>query len=313
MKIDSEPAVETKEGCVRGSDVLDVRNWIFCFIWLGAVLLLFSKPLFTLASVSLSDENVSHTLLIPLLAAGLLYVDRTRIFGATVSDPVMGVCFALATIGATAWAYYSQRYLRSPDALTYYILAFVMACLAGFTLIFGRQALRRGAFPLAFLFLMVPWPSFILDPAISYLQRGSAEIASAVFDISGVPVLREGMVFHLASATIEVAPECSGIRSSIALLILALLVSHFEFRPFWKKALFIAAGLLMMIIKNGIRIATLTLLASYVNPGFLYGRLHRQGGVVFFLMGLGLLLPVYRLLKRGERQPGAGQPISDAD
>jgi exosortase/archaeosortase family protein len=56
----------------------------------------------------------------------------------------------------------------------------------------------------------------------------------------------------------------------------------------------------MMILKNGIRIATLTLLAMYVDPGFLYGRLHHQGGIVFFLIGLVLLLPVLLFLQRSE-------------
>jgi exosortase/archaeosortase family protein len=55
-----------------------------------------------------------------------------------------------------------------------------------------------------------------------------------------------------------------------------------------------------MIVKNGIRIATLTILAQYVDSGFLYGRLHHEGGVVFFLIGLALLLPVFLLLQRGE-------------
>jgi exosortase/archaeosortase family protein len=90
----------------------------------------------------------------------------------------------------------------------------------------------------------------------------------------------------------------------MALIVLALLVAHFAFHPVWKKVAFVAAGLLMMIIKNGVRIATLTLLANYVNPQFLYGNLHRQGGVVFFLLGLALLLPVYWLLKQGERSTG---------
>ena len=55
-----------------------------------------------------------------------------------------------------------------------------------------------------------------------------------------------------------------------------------------------------MVVKNGLRIVTLSILANYVDPGFLYGRLHREGGIVFFLLALGLLLPVYKLLKRGE-------------
>jgi hypothetical protein len=65
----------------------------------------------------------------------------------------------------------------------------------------------------------------------------------------------------------------------------AILVSHFAFRAFWKKLVFVGAGFL----KNEVHIVTLTLLANDVDPGFLYGRLHHQGGVVFFLLGLGLL------------------------
>ena len=55
-----------------------------------------------------------------------------------------------------------------------------------------------------------------------------------------------------------------------------------------------------MIIKNGIRIAVLTILAIRVDPSFLFGRLHRDGGVVFFLIGLALLVPILWLLASSE-------------
>ena len=72
------------------------------------------------------------------------------------------------------------------------------------------------------------------------------------------------------------------------------------------------AGLLIMVVKNGIRIATLTILAQYVDPGFLYGRLHREGGVVFFLLGLVLLLPILWLLQRSEKPVGTIENSSAA-
>jgi len=75
---------------------------------------------------------------------------------------------------------------------------------------------------------MVPIPNFLLDRLIFLLQEGSAWITGALFDLVGVPALREGLVFHLAKVSIEVAKECSGIRSSMALLILALLVALAE-------------------------------------------------------------------------------------
>jgi exosortase/archaeosortase family protein len=66
-----------------------------------------------------------------------------------------------------------------------------------------------------------------------------------------------------------------------------------------------------MIVKNGIRIATLTLLAMYVDPGFLTGRLHHQGGIVFFLVGLLLLAPLLWLLQRGESRKSAVEQPSN--
>ena len=182
-----------------------------------------------------------------------------------------------------------------------YLLAWVLVLLSGFALFFGREALKNGRFPLLFLFLTIPFPVVLLNHSIYLLQRGSAEIAEMIFDLGGVPALREGFVFHLAHFNIEVAKECSGIRSSLALLILALVVGHLFLRTLWKQVVFVIAGLLIMVVKNGVRIATLTILAEYVDPGFLYGRLHHEGGVVFFLLGLLLLLPVLWLLQRGEK------------
>jgi exosortase len=180
--------------------------------------------------------------------------------------------------------------------------------MAGFSFLFGRAASKAAYFPLLFLILMVPFPQAMLDRIIYVLQTGSAWITGALFDVLGVPALREGFVFHLARIDIEVAKECSGIRSSMVLLILALVVSHFYLKRFWSKALFIVCGLFMMMVKNGIRIASLTLLAMYVNPSFLTGRLHHQGGIVFFLLGLLLLLPVLWILQRGESGRYVGKP-----
>jgi exosortase/archaeosortase family protein len=71
-------------------------------------------------------------------------------------------------------------------------------------------------------------------------------------------------------------------------------------RSFWKQVFLVLSSLFVMVLKNGVRITTLTLLAVYVNPSFLFGRLHREGGIVFFLLGLVLMLPILWLLERSE-------------
>jgi exosortase len=254
--------------------------------------------------MSLSHDDASYLVLIPFISAWVLFVERHKIFLDLSYDKVFGGSF-LFLAGCAALASRLARGGSSLDLeLSGYILSLVLLWVAGFTLLFGKAASKAGYFPLLFLFLMVPPPNFLLDHVIYLLQAGSAWITGAIFDLLGVPVLREGFVFHLARVNIEVAKECSGIRSSMALLLLALLVAHFRLRSFWKKVLFLACGLFMMILKNGIRIVSLTLLAMHVDPSFLYGKLHHQGGIVFFLLSLLLLAPLLWLLQRGEALPG---------
>ena len=104
----------------------------------------------------------------------------------------------------------------------------------------------------------------------------------------------------MPGVTIEIAKECSGIRSSVALVITSLLAGHLFLRSSWKKAVLTLTTVPLLIVKNGIRIVTLSLLSIYVDPGFLTGGLHRDGGILFFFLALALLTPVLWLLQKSE-------------
>jgi exosortase len=294
-----QPAISSRVWPSQGSLS---RRVLFFAGWVVATCLLFVRPLIAFVTYSLSNDNASHLVLIPVISAWLLYLERDRIFkllapAGRAASLFFGLGTALALLALLAGPGWSAL-----NQLSLYVLGLILLWVTGFAFFFGRPALQSAKFPLAFLLLTIPIPDFLLDKAIYLLQKGSAEIAAVLFDWSGVPVLREGFVFHLAHVNIEVAKECSGIRSSLALLILAILVAHFYLDTFWKQAILVVAGLFVMILKNGARIVTLTLLASYVDPGFLYGRLHREGGVVFFLFGLLLLVPLLWFLRRTEHK-----------
>jgi exosortase len=278
------------------------RRMLLYLGWILASCLLFLYPLRAFVSYSLASENASHLILIPVISAWVVFLERDRIFKALGRDAAVG-SLLLAAAAVVALAAFSMGSRSSTlNQLSGYIFALLLVWVAGFAFFFGRQSLERARFPLLFLLLTIPIPDFILNKLIYLLQKGSAEITAVLFDWSGVPVLRDGFVFHLARVNIEVARECSGIRSSLALLILAILVAHFYLDTFWKQLVLVIAGLFVMILKNGVRIVTLTLLASYVDPGFLYGRLHHEGGVVFFLLALLVLAPLVWLLERSERK-----------
>jgi exosortase len=273
------------------------RSGLLFGLWLICSIVVCWRALDSLVHYALGNDDASHILLIPFVSAWLIFVDRKGIFKHPSFDIAVSASLLLPGIVCILWS------LRSvPASPSVCAMGLVLLWISGFALAFGREALKAANFPLLFLFLFIPLPKVLLSKVVYFLQKGSAEIAALLFSVTGLPVLREGFVFHLPRFSIEVARECSGIRSSIALLVLAILVGHFFLRRFWKQTVFVLAGIVVMIIKNGIRIVTLTLLADYVDPGFLYGNLHREGGVVFFMIGLLLLVPVFWLLQRGESQ-----------
>ena len=302
-------ARETTTGALPPSPLRRIPHFLIGVV--AACLVLF-RPLAAFVHYSLTDENATHSLLIPAITVWLLYIERDHIFALVGSDRFLSACFTMAGLASAALAYFGAKRLSTVNQLSLYVLALICFWLAAFAFSFGRGALQRARFALGFLLLAIPIPDFLLERVIYFLQSGSAELSAILFDWSGVPVLRDGFVFHLARVNIEVARECSGIRSSIALLILAILISYLYLDRFWKRALLVVAGLFVMLVKNAVRIVTLTLLATYVDPAFLYGRLHHEGGVVFFLFGLLLLCPLLWLLRRvgaSDQEPSLAQKV----
>ena len=271
--------------------------------------LAFYKTLSAVIRYSLaSSDSSSHIVLIPIISFFLLYLERQRVFSVTRTSIVPGASLTLLGL-VFYWLVNRSSFPQTGNwQLSLETLCVVLVWIAGFLLCYGFAALRAAAFPLLFLLLMVPLPDVILDRAIYALQSGSTEISYLIFQLVGTPVSRHGFLLSVPGVTIEVAKECSSIRSSIALFITCLLAAHLYLRTTWKKFVFVLLGLLLSVVKNGIRITTLTLLSVYVDPGFLYGRLHRQGGFVFFLIALFILLPVFLWMEKTDKTDKSQKP-----
>ena len=142
-------------------------------------------------------------------------------------------------------------------------------------------------FPLCFLFLMVPIPKFALNWIVEFLQQQSAVAARLMFRAAGVPVTQDGIMLSIPGLDIEVARECSSIRSSLMLVVTTLVLAHLFLRSWWRKVLLVAAAIPLSVAKNGLRIFTIVELGTRVDPGFLKGKLHHHGGIIFFGLGGG--------------------------
>jgi len=264
--------------------------------------------LWALAQLALVNPTVSHVVGVPFVALVLIYSDRDIIFNGARPEPLVGGSLALTGL---ALSFLSYKALNVPAApLMVAMLGVALAWVGGFVMMYGLASARAALFPLGFLLFMIPIPTVVMDGATQFLKNGSSEAVAGLFTLTGTPFHREGFVFSLPSFVIEIADECSGIRSSIALLLTGLLAGHQFLRKPWTKIVLVLMILPIAVIKNAIRIVALSLLAMHVDQSFLTGQLHHEGGFVFFLLALGLLAPLFVLLKRSEG--AAPEPVRNS-
>jgi exosortase len=258
-----------------------------------------TKLLFSLVR---ENDTFSQIPLIPLISLFLIYENRAAIFAEVSISRILGAALIIPGMVLIAIGKLNLWQLGSINMVSLLMLAAFLVWLGAFGLFFGVRAFRVACFPLFFLLFMVPIPEPALSKIIYFLQAGSSEMVELFFRIAGVPYLRQGFIFELPGVAIRVAEECSGIRSSLALLITTVLAGHFFLRSGWRKLVLCILVIPVVVLKNGLRIATLSILAIYVNPGFLYGRLHHQGGVVFFLIALLPMAFVLLLLQKTQNK-----------
>jgi exosortase len=253
---------------------------------------------------SKADSAASHLVLIPFVSLGLVVQARAEIFSSVHFEWRRG----LAVVGVGVGWMLTALWYPPLGTLSSSVAAFVALWIGGFLLFYGAEAFRAAAFPLFFLIFMVPIPAVLVDGAVRALTIGSSEAVAGLFTLTGTPYHRAGFVFSLPNLTIEIADACSGIRSTIALMVTSLLAGHLYLRRGWSRALLLGTVLPVTLLKNAIRIVTLSLLTIHVDPMFLHGRLHHDGGVLFFLLALGLLAPVLAILRKSESMRPAAQP-----
>ena len=271
-------------------------------LFAASLSILFSSPLYALIRFAVADDTFSYIPLIPLVSFYFFWGDRKKIFSARDEwYPIGGALIAGAMVLYVFGAVQGGRSYGN-FYLTLMSLSLVVCWTGGIGLFFGPEAWRAGAFPLLFLVFMVPIPGMILDPIVSMLQRASAEVSYGLFRIIGVPVFRDGYLFSLPGMTIEIARQCSGIRSSLSLLMIGVITAHVVLKRGWSKAILCLSVLPITIFKNAVRIVSLSLLGAYVDRGILESELHRSGGIFIFVLALLLFGGVFWLVRKAEQK-----------
>jgi len=234
----------------------------------------------------ITNDTLSHVPLIPLVSSFLIYANRKVVFSEVSFDWGLGVALITPGLAILCISLTKSWQSAATDQFSLLLSGLVLYWMGTFALFFGAKAFRAARFPLFFLLFTIPIPEPFLSQLILYLQKGSAGAAEVFFRIAGIPHLRQGLEFTLPGVRIRVAEECSGIRSTLALFITTVLACYLFLRATWRKLLLCVFVVPVAIVKNGLRIATLSALAIYVDPGFLRGNLHHYGGIVFFVFAL---------------------------
>jgi len=253
-------------------------------------------------ALALRDDQYTHLLLILPVSVALIFMDWKSAEPATKSSFGIGSSLLVAAAFAFITARLGAISLRPEELLSMNMLALVIWWIGAFVFSFGTRAFRRALFPLCFLFWIVPIPQWLLNPIVRLLQEGSVTSARLFLAAVGVPVTVDGTFLTIPGLTIEVARECSSIRSSLMLVVTTMVVAQMFLRSAWRKVVVIALAIPLSVAKNGLRIFVLAMLSTHVDRSFLTGRLHHEGGVIYFVIALVAIFLLIWVARHGEQK-----------
>lgn len=269
------------------------------------LVLCFAKPLFDLVRYALASELYSYILLVPFISGYLIWINKHNL--ALDSRPVRARAFPPLLIGvailAGYWIAVGAGWKPGAESHLGLMMLSLLALLvsAGF-LCLGVETMCRAAFPLALLLFIIPLPDPLLQGIVSFLQHQSADVANGLFTLSGMPFLRQDTFFQLPGMSLEVAPECSGIRSTLVLFITSLVAGYLFLRSPWRRAILTLAVIPLALLRNGFRVFTIGELCVQIGPHMIHSPIHRRGGPLFFALSLVPFFLLLLWLRKGERK-----------
>lgn len=260
------------------------------------------------------DENYSHGLLIPFIIGYILWIQRDRFVPKASKSGVLwgaiAIVFALFALwaGVAGAELYTQRLS-------------LLLLLTGTVLYFwGWTILRLALVPLFLLFLAIPIPAILFNRIAFPLQLFASRCAVWSMSVLGIPVLRQGNVIELKplnsinTKKLEVVEACSGIRSLMTLLTLAVVFAYFTHprsgdtagKPlgwlksygFWRSSILVLSAVPIAIVTNAFRVSGTGVLAHYYGTEVADGFFHSFSGWAIYIVAFILLFVVGWVLDR---------------
>ena len=274
-----------------------LRTGFVVLVILGLLAGLYGGILRDLAWQWWDDPNYTHGFLVPLFCGFLVWQRRKQLAALPPRGSWIGLPVVLAGVGALL--------LGDLAAENFLMRSSLILVLAGLVLFhLGRDSFRLLAFPLLFLFFMIPLPATLFYAIAFPLQSLAARNAAWTLDRLGVPVLLDGNVIHLTRLSLGVAEACSGIRSLISLFSVAVAWAALTIPGLWGTAVFVAAVIPITILANAGRVVATGLIAQWFGIEYAQGFFHTFSGWLVFVFAFLCLLGIHRVIRLAQtRRP----------
>jgi exosortase C (VPDSG-CTERM-specific) len=281
----------------------DTRRFLIAAILLVAC---FTGPFVKLVRFSFKADLFSYILLVPFISGYIAWIRRKEVARSSPGIHWPAAIPALAGLGLLEVA--PQVVAAGGSATEILSIQIISFCCLFWSIgifFLGLNKLRVLTFPALFLIFMAPIPSAIIARMETFLQYLSADVAFSFIKLSGIPVYRSGLDFHLPRIVLSVGPQCSGIRSTLVLFITSLIGGILFLRSAWTRSLFSLFVIPLGIVRNAFRILVLSVLCVRVDPAYIDSPIHHKGGPLFFVLSLipfGVFLFLLRWIERMRRK-----------
>jgi exosortase len=260
--------------------------------WFGALLIAAYYPVLSaLVNQWSTDDDMGHGFFVPAIAAYIAWQKKDSVAGLKPKQNWWGLVIVL--YGAF------QLYIGTLGAELFLARTSFVITLIGVVLFLGgTEYLKKFAFPLGLLFLMVPIPAIIYNKITFPLQLLATQAAESALTFMGIPVVREGNVLELASQRLNVIEACSGIRSLLTLTFVSLVYGYFFESRAWVRVVLFISTVPIAIVANASRVTLTGVLTEYA-PAYSEGFFHEASGMVIFIVSITIMAGVHQLITRG--------------
>jgi exosortase len=283
--------VQTESPPTRpGSTLLTAAPFWQVAILAGLSLWLYGPTIVHLVGQWWHDPNFSHGFFVPVFSAFVIWQERDRLTRLRPQPSWSGLLvLALALCVLIVGQMGAELFLARCSLLL--LLTGVIVLFLGWSFFQGML------FPLAFLLLMIPIPNIVFNQITFPLQILASKVAATVLPILNVPIFREGNVINLPVMALEVADACSGIRSLMSLVTLAIIYGYLMEKGVAMRWVLTLSAVPISVAANSVRIIGTGLLVQYWDPDKAHGFFHTFSGWLIFVVSLIMLYLLHALLR----------------